>query len=321
MQYNKNIYNKLLELYDYITIDNLSNPDPNNKFRLYTLKKTLAIIKSLDFQIKNGNDLAAYPGIGKRTIEKINEIISTGSLSELKNNNYNTNLLKELSQVVGIGPAIAIKLIKKYNVTSLQDLINRKNQLNLNDKILLGLNYVGKFFGNIPRKEMNIYNKYLTSYSTPTTSITICGSYRRGLPTSNDIDVLLCSVDLITMDDINNSNLLEEFVNKLKKDKFIKDDISMGPTKYMGFCKYGKYLTRRIDIRLIPLESYYSALVYFTGSYELNRIMRLKAKSLNLKLNEYGLYKNSKQIDIMDEQDIFKKLNMKYLEPDERNIS
>ena len=40
----------------------------------------------------------------------------------------------------------------------------------------------------------------------------------------------------------------------------------------MGFAKWENVI-RRIDIRLIPYESIYTALVYFTGSYELNRII------------------------------------------------
>ena len=46
----------------------------------------------------------------------------------------------------------------------------------------------------------------------------------------------------------------------------------------MGFCKYKNNLIRRIDIRLIPFESIYAAILYFTGSYELNKIMRINAK-------------------------------------------
>ena len=87
----------------------------------------------------------------------------------------------------------------------------------------------------------------------------------------------------------------------------------------MGFIKYKDKNNRRIDIRFIPFESYYSALVYFTGSMELNRKMRSIAKKKNLKLSEYGLFKkNGDKIEINSEEDIFDALDMPFLEPNER---
>ena len=83
----------------------------------------------------------------------------------------------------------------------------------------------------------------------------------------------------------------------------------------MGFSKLNKNPVRRIDIRFVPFESYYSALLYFTGSYQLNRDMRLEAKKLGYKLNEYGLYKNNKLIKINSEKDIFDKLKLDYKHP------
>ena len=48
--------------------------------------------------------------------------------------------------------------------------------------------------------------------------------------------------------------------------------------KYMGFCKYKNYPVRRMDIIFVPFESYYPALLYFTGSRELTLQMRKKLK-------------------------------------------
>jgi DNA polymerase beta len=193
----------------------------------------------------------------------------------------------------------------------------KNGEVKVNDKILLGLKYVGKFKGNIPRQHIDAIQEYLKQFNS---NIVICGSYRRGLDYSSDIDVLLYSPYLLAMDDVKKSNMLNDFVKLLTKKKFIVDNITNNNiTKYMGFIKW-ENIIRRIDIRLIPYESIYSALVYFTGSYELNRIMRRKAKELGYKLNEYGLYKNDKFIYIKSEKELFKKLDMKYLKPIERNI-
>ena len=88
----------------------------------------------------------------------------------------------------------------------------------------------------------------------------------------------------------------------------------------MGFGQHVNNKIRRIDIRLIPMVSYWPALLYFTGSYELNQNMRLKAKKMGYKLNEYGLYdlKTNDMIVVTSEQEIFEKLEMNYLLPNQR---
>ena len=102
--------------------------------------------------------------------------------------------------------------------------------------------------------------------------------------------------------------------NKLLVDDITDKNIK---TKYMGFCKYKNNPIRRIDIRFVPFNSYYTALLYFTGSKELNTKMRTKANDLGYKLSEYNLIKKSqnKKIKINSEYDIFKKLKMEYITP------
>jgi DNA polymerase/3'-5' exonuclease PolX len=124
-------------------------------------------------------------------------------------------------------------------------------------------------------------------------------------------------------------NYLENIITSLKepikknndKPLLIDDLTELGHTKYMGFIKYKDNPPRRIDIRFIPYDSWYSALLYFTGSAQLNKQMRQIAKKKNLKLSEYGIFKeNGKKIQVNSEEDVFKILDMKYLEPQQRDI-
>ena len=328
------IFNKLYQLIE-IKMDNETNQKEltSDEFRLRTLKRVIKIIQKFKNKINNGKDLEEYSGVGKKTILKIDEIINTGRLEELDEleKKYakdfsKQKVINELLEIVGIGRNTAIDLIDKYNIKSLDDLKNRvkKGEIELNDKLMIGLKYAGKFQGNIPRKEMDDITSYLRDIIEETDNLTctFCGSYRRGLSSSNDIDILLCHLDLLTLNDIKKSNLLKDTVDRLKKKKFIIDDIAGDDikTKYMGFCKWKKGPPSRVDIRLIPFESYIPALVYFTGSYEFNKIMRMQAKKLGMKLSEYGLFKNNKNIYVATEEELFKLLDMKYLKPEERNI-
>ena len=61
-----------------------------------------------------------------------------------------------------------------------------------------------------------------------------------------------------------------------------------------GVCKLAdiddvKHAFRRIDIRLIPHDQYYCALLYFTGSDMFNKNMRGIALEKGFTLNEYSI--------------------------------
>ena len=61
-----------------------------------------------------------------------------------------------------------------------------------------------------------------------------------------------------------------------------------------GVCKLAdtdevKQTYRRIDIRLIPHDQYYCALLYFTGSDMFNKNMRGHALEQGFTLNEYSI--------------------------------
>jgi len=330
-------FKKLIKLIEYET-NNLTDRKERliNNFKIQSLKRSLKIIINYPTKIISGDELSSINGIGKGTIDRINEIIKNGKLNELKNYDKiikksltNEHIINDLMNVIGIGRTVALQLIKQYKVRSALELkeLSDSNSIQLNDKLKIGLRYLGKFHGMIPRNEIDkFYNKLelLTDNYDHSMFVTICGSYRRELSTSSDIDVLLCSLDIIGMDQILNSaeNQLLSYIRYLHRENFLVDDITNKNiiTKYMGFSKLNaKSKIRRIDIRFIPIESYYTALLYFTGSYELNQLMRKQAKKLGYKLNEYGLFdSNDNMIDIMSEQEIFHKLNMEYIPPNKR---
>lgn len=304
-----------------------------NSFRLKQITNSLDIIKKYPKEIKSGEELKEIKGIGKGTIDRINEIIKTGRLKEIKvkksEKKYSENI-EELEKIFGIGHTKAYELVTMYGIKSIEALKKAYNDgtIELNDQIVTGLKYHDIYKQNIPRSEIDLINDYLIIQAKKVDellSITICGSYRRKKPTSNDIDILITHPNVKTkLQLISKDNYLIKFVQILKDDGFILDDLTDKDfeIKYMGYCKYQNFPVRRIDMRYIPFESYYTALQYFSGSSMFNVKIRTLAIQLGYLLNEYGLYKmngNKKiKIKINSEKDIFEKLGLEFLPPELR---
>ena len=293
----------------------------NNKKLIYKInifKNFITFINNLDFEIKNASDLNQFIdkkiGIGKGIISRVDEIIKYGYIKELKINIIDDNniLIQKLEEIYGIGEVNAKDIIKKYkikDVDTFKELVDN-GKIKINENIKKGVYYSDKIKTNISRENIkNIKTNIINSLKVfDNIKFKICGSFRRKLKYSNDIDLLIVSKD--------NSVSLYDYINILKKDNIIYDDLTIENihTKYSGITKYLNELYR-IDIILLPYESYYSGLLYFTGSKEFNIKIRSEAKKLGYKLNEYGLYKNNKQMLIKSEKDIFKYLNIPYLKP------
>ncbi len=312
-----------------------------NQFRIKQLGVVLNILKKFpkEITINNMDELKDISGIGKGSLERIKEILTTGTLKELGSfvdvKKEKRQAIENLEEIIGVGRAKALEFVET-GITSVEILKEKikNNEIEVNDKILLGLKYYGKYKMNIPRSEMDQYNNLLKRLVKKINKslglgekdeyvLELCGSYRREKSFSNDIDVLISKKDTIATS--KTQNHLERFVNKLKSpmkhndnkpllidsmtDKAIK-------TKYMGFCKLLDNPPRRIDIRFITYDSYPAALLYFTGSKTTNTILRNIAKKKGYKLSEYGLFdKNGKPIKVSSEIDIFHALGVEYLPP------
>ena len=94
--------------------------------------------------------------------------------------------------------------------------------------------------------------------------VMICGSYRRGLPDSGDIDVLLSHSHYT--EGSKGKNPLGKFVTALSPG-VITDTLSKGNKKFQGVCRLDtKSPFRRLDIMVTTAEEYWPAISYFTGS-------------------------------------------------------
>lgn len=307
-----------------------SNPQNPDIYRLKQIEYLISVVSKFPATIKKGEDLADIKGIGKGSIKRINEIIKEGSLHEVsvdvENKEY-VNQINELETVYGIGNKTAYAYVKD-GIKSVADLRKayKEGKIDLPYHIILGLKYHEKYKVTIPRKEIDVINKFIQKQSAivdPKLEVIICGSYRRGLPFSNDIDILVLHKDIKTKKKLeSNLRIFKALIENLHDVNFLLDDIDINyKVKYMGFCKYKDMPIRRIDMMFMPYDCQGSALLHFTGPGSFNKKMREVAIMLGYSLSQYGLLdKNTdKIIKTKTEKDIFDKLFLEYVDPKDRN--
>lgn len=280
-------------------------------------------------------------GIGEKTVdiflksnitldkfmEEWTYFVNNNNSSLIPDNYFDIN---DLSKVDNFNNDKNIFIKEKFSNTKYLKLLNYGQ--------LVGIKYFNDIEQRIPRNEIKIIEKILKKClktMNKDLKMDICGSYRRGKEDSGDIDVLICHPNIKENEDLQNlkENILLKLVIFLTKAGFIKEHLTLkGNTKYMGLCKLNNTVFhRRIDIIFKPYNCYASSLLYFTGSGDLNKIMREHAMRKGYKLNEYGLFKTKfnkstnkleeeYRIDCFTEKEIFENLDYKWLKPTERNI-
>ncbi len=269
-------------------------------------------------------------GVGKKIAQKIDEFLTTGKLKKLENiraddTNQAINLL---NRVVGIGPAKAKDLVGQ-GITTLDDLRRHEDKLTKAQRI--GLKHFADFEKRIPRDEIKRVETFVVRILKkldPRYKAVVCGSYRRGQPTSGDIDFLLTHEDFTSKKTAKQGGpLLKAAVEALTEAGLVTDVISHGDAKFMGVCKAeGSRTYRRLDLRLLPTDQYYCGVLYFTGSDMFNKAMRTHALEMGFTLNEYSLRpikrggQPGKPLPVSSEEDIFDYISYQYKVPKDRNL-
>ena len=130
-------------------------------------------------------------------------------------------------------------------------------------------------------------------------NLILVGSYRRKVAWIADIDALCFH---------QNKKIVTSYCNKQFEPLVLGDK----KASYI-ICNENNI---QLDVNFITRDELPFAMLHHTGSFDHNIKMRRQAKSLNYKLNQYGLWDSKNDlIDCFSEQEIFEQLRMPYVEP------
>lgn len=257
--------------------------------------------------ITSVEDIRKIPGLGSGSLRRIIEYWNTGTIpTEEKKQEVKVS---PLTEVMFIGPATAASLEEK-GITTLEEL--RKNLHLLNRNQRYAAQHHEQLRQRIPREKITVIADIILGIlaSISDTSIgEVVGSYRRGLPTSGDIDILIT--------DSENKNHLRELVESIDG---IEHIFSFGPVKFQGVILTDEGDRYRLDIRYVPYESRIPALLHATGSDSFNVWLRERALERGMSLSEHGLrdLETNTIVKVDSEEELFGILGLPYIPPELR---
>lgn len=282
---------------------------------LHNIETTEILIKKIN------NNKLCHVGSGLK--KKIIEIIETGKLHELAiyKKRKDIKLFVQMSGIKGMGKIKIKKLIKKYKLKTMTDLYKKvqSGKIKLNNVQVLGLRHYRDLNTMISRDEINKIKIILNKEIFVGYKWIIVGSYRRMLPESGDIDII-----------VNTQNKTRKQINDVKKIIFIRmrryfiGKLSQGDIKLSILARFFRHV-RQLDIRFYSSKEYPAALLYFTGNKSFNIFIRGILRKSGYKLSDKGLFyrKSGKRVPgIETELDIIKfaGLQKKFNIPKNRNI-
>jgi DNA polymerase (family 10) len=290
-------------------------------FKTRAYRQAAQTIEVLDEDIKivsDENRLRDIPGVGEALAKKITEIVETGNLE------YFERLKKEIPKgllnmlnISGLGPKKVSALYQNLGIKTIDELRQACLDGKLRDlegfgeitelNILRGIQLIEKTSGrallNVAYEDGKSYIDYLKKCDK-INKLSIAGSLRRWKETIGDLDILA------------SSNYPDEVMDYFVKYDNVQRILLKGSTKTSVVLNDDL----QVDLRVVKDESFGAALQYFTGSKEHNVKMRSIAIKKGFKLNEYGLFdkETDKYIVGKNEEEIYKKLGLAYIEPELR---
>ncbi len=240
--------------------------------------------------------LTAFDGIGKSSAERIVEHVQTGAIQE------HEELLEQVPRglfevlaIPGIGPKAARTMWQELGITDLAGLKAKLDSPEIKALPRMGVKTIDNIKKAIRFQEqagdrvpLGIARPLAMALAGELRAVPgvrrldFAGSLRRGRETIGDLDFLAACDD---------AEALRERFTTLPQ---VTQVLARGDTKCSVRLAAGD-TAMQADLRTVPAAAYGAALMYFTGSKELNVRLREIAIERDMRLNEYGLFQGTEE--------------------------
>ncbi len=304
-------------------IADLLEIDGADRFRINSYRRVARTLKDATDDVAElaaAGQLTALAGVGKGTRQRIEQYLATGHIDVLDEMEKKLpEGLPELLEIPGMGPkkvALAHDRLRVADIGDLKRVIESGELAELPGlgptsvkKIAEGIAFLESRGGRTP---LGIALPLAETFAERVRDlcgvkrIEIAGSIRRGAETIGDIDIL-CEAD-------DGGPIIKQFTAL----PGVKRVLAAGATKGSVTVDADGRHEVQIDLRVVGAESFGAALQYFTGSKEHNVRLRELAVRRKWRLSEYGLFKGDTRLVGRREEDIYKKLDLPWIPPEQR---
>src|SRR5690348_958884 len=282
--------------------------------------------ESVEQLVKEPEKLEELPGIGKRMVEHLQEIVKTGDYSLRKKllKKYPATILDVL-QLQSLGPKKVAFLWSNFKAATVADVerlareqklrdvpgFGEKSEQNILKAVEVFKKSTGRFLISTAEDAAVAIAEHIKKAGKGVDSVTPAGSLRRGKETVGDLDLLVTLADGFT-----SQKHVDALAEHILKFPDIDQKLAHGENKVSFTLTNGL----QVDVRLLEKENFGAALMYFTGSKEHNVALRGRANDMGLTLNEYALatLKGEKPVAGRTEEEIYAKLKLDYIPPELR---
>src|SRR5580704_13248508 len=311
----------------YETAD-LQEIDGQDSFRIRSYRNAAQAIENSAQQMKDiiGDpaQVLAIPGIGKKMLLNLQELLKDGKLSahaELLKK-YHLSML-QLLKIQGLGPKTIALIWSAYQVSDVDGVEKLAREGKIRElprmgekheaKLLKAIEDYRRIGGRYLIDAAEIEAEKLTAYVSKfpgIEKITPAGSLRRGRETVGDLDILVTGPACASEEG------RQKAIAYVAQFPPLMDVIASGDNKISFHLRSGM----QVDVRLLPPDSFGAAMQYFTGSKAHNVALRQRALKMGYTLNEYSLaaLEGEKPVAGKTEEEIYGKLNLDYIPPELR---
>ncbi|MBI4818368.1 MAG: hypothetical protein HY791_19035 [Deltaproteobacteria bacterium] len=293
-----------------------------DRYRVRAFRRISRVLEHLPRSVRQmmeDGTLVRTPGIGRGGVERIKEILRTGTCAEHQRLlRALPSGLRELAEIKGLGKKTIRLAYTHLRVGSLAELewAARAGKLaavpglppGIDERVLVALEEHRHRAGRQTLAEAielgeSFAKELETAYGVE--RAILAGSSRRRKPTVGDLDVLVAADDA--------GPVLDRFISRSDIIKVLRKGDNRGSVLLES--------GRQVDVVVRPAASFGAALHYFTGSQQHNIYLRARGNRLGLKISDKGVFHRSDESLVTTapvESQIFAAVGLPFIPPELR---